>query len=77
MEKEKPVYFKIITMEAGAYDTGSRKANYHCHLIIYDESKTAIEKTNLSDNYYGKWPKCETFIRKWEKLMLKNKLTRI
>lgn len=70
-------YYKIGSYEAGIASTGSRSSNYHCYCIIYDENKTEIKKHSLSDVFYGKWRKCESVIKKWQKAVDKNKLLRL
>lgn len=71
--KPKAVYFKIDSYEA-AFTTGSRKSNYHCYCLVYDENMQIINGHALYDVFYGKWPRCEKVINKWRKAVDKAKL---
>lgn len=75
-ELPKAVYFKIDSYEA-ASTTGSRRANYHCYCLIFDENKQEIKGHPLYDVFYGKWPKCASVIRKWQTSVEKAKLQRL
>lgn len=72
----KAVYFKIGSYEA-AFTTGSRSANYHCYCLIYDENMQLINGHALYDVFYGRWPRCERVIKKWQKAIDKAKLQRL
>lgn len=70
------VYYKIGDYET-AFTTGSRKSNYHCYCLIYDENMQIIKGHPLYDVFYGKWPRCERVIRKWRRAVEKAKLQSI
>lgn len=74
--QQKAMYFRIDSHET-AFTTGSRKSNYHCYCLIFDEHQREIKGHALSDVFYGKWPRCEPVIRRWQKAVNKAKLQRL
>jgi hypothetical protein len=68
------VYYYIGSYEAGIQNTGSRSANYHCYCEIYDKDMNPIKDHPLKDVFYGKWRKCGSVIKKWQKALIKAKL---
>jgi hypothetical protein len=74
--KDNAVYFKIDSYET-AFTTGNRKANYHCYCLIFDENKQEIKGHPLYDVFYGRWPRCASVIKKWQKAVDKARLQRL
>jgi hypothetical protein len=70
------VFYSIGSYET-AFTTGSRKSNYHCYCLIFDEQGQELKGHALRDVFYGKWPRCETVIKRWQKAVDKAKLQRL
>lgn len=70
------VYY-IISSYGGGLATGKTTDNYHCFCEIYDKDGNVIKDHPLSEVFYGKWRRCNTLMKKWQKAVDKLKLQKL
>lgn len=69
--------YYIISSYGGGLATGKTTDNYHCFCEIYDTDGKAIKEHPLSEVFYGKWRRCNTLMKRWQKAVDKANLQRL